>query len=254
MKKAVTQAIIILLSAAGCCSAAANAVTADCNTVGEILQKLEQKTTKLESYEGQIEYLFSQPLLDSKTLRKGVMYYQRADRKTFLRINFDTLKQDDEPEQKYIEQYLFDGTWLTHLNYQIRTVERRQLAEPNETMDAFELASRNFPIVGFADTKEIEKQFEIKTISPQTEGLAGLRLTPKADSIYKKDYSSIEFWIDEKNYLPAKITAASTEKDIYEIRFNSPKVNKGIDKAVFEMKIPEGFSEQIIPLKKEKQE
>ena len=251
MKKQVIKVIIIQLLAAGCCCAAANRVTADANTVGEILQELEQQTAKLESYEGQIEYLFSQPLLDSKTLRKGALYYQRTGEKSLLRINFETLKQVDEPEQKYIEQYLFDGVWLTHIDYQIKTVERRQLAEPNEAMDAFELASRNFPIVGFAETGELEKQFEIKLIQEKTEGLTGLHLRPKADSIYKKNYASIEFRIDRKYYLPARITAESTEKDIYEIRLVSPKVNKGIDKAVFEAKIPAGFGEQVIPLRKE---
>lgn len=250
MKKAVIQAIIILLPAAGCYSAAANMVTADANAVGEILKKLKQQTVQLESYEGQIEYLFSQPLLDSKTLRKGVLYYQRTGEKSLLRINFGTLKQDEEQEQKYVENFIFDGVWLTHINYQIKTVERRQLAGPNEAIDAFELANRNFPIVGFAETGELEKQFEIKSIPQQTEGLMGLHLKPKADSIHKNNYSSIEFWIDERYYLPARIMAVSTEKDIYEIRLSSPKVNKGIDKAVFEVKIPEGFGEQIVPLKK----
>jgi outer membrane lipoprotein-sorting protein len=250
MKKAVIQAIIILLPAAGCCPAATNAVAADANSVRETLKKLEQQTAKLNSYEGQIEYLFSQPLLDSKTLRKGVLYYQRTGEKTLLRINFETLKQDEGPEQKYVEHFIFDGAWLTHIDYQIKTVERRQLAEPNDAIDVFELASKNFPIVGFAETGELEKQFEIKPAVKQAGGLTGLYLKPKADSIYKNNYTSIEFWIDERYYLPARITAVSTEKDIYEIRFNSPKVNKGIDKAVFEVKIPEGFGEQIIPLKK----
>ncbi len=257
MKKAVIQAIIILLPVAGCYSAQTstqNNPAADVNAAGEILQKLEQQTKKLESYEGQIEYLFSQPLLDSKTLRKGMMYYQRAGGKTLLRINFETLKQDEEPQQKYVEHYIFDGVWLTHINYQIKTVERRQLAEPNEAMDAFELASRNFPIVGFAKTGELERQFEIKPIQGKTEGITGLDLSPKADSIYKGDYSSIKFRIDERYYLPARITAVSRENDIYEISLSWPKVNKGIDKAVFEVKIPEGFGEQIIPLKKDRQE
>jgi outer membrane lipoprotein-sorting protein len=51
--------------------------------------------------------------------------------------------------------------------------------------------------------------------------------------------------------LPAKVVALSVEEDIYEIKFLKPKVNKGIDKKVFEFKIPEGFGEpEIVPLKK----
>jgi hypothetical protein len=48
-----------------------------------------------------------------------------------------------------------------------------------------------------------------------------------------------------------KIVATSTESDIDQIRFIEPRVNKRIDKKVFDVKIPEGFGEpEIIPLKK----
>jgi len=72
----------------------------------------------------------------------------------------------------------------------------------------------------------------------------------KPDSIYKDDYTSIDFWIDRKLYLPAKIVAISTEEDIYEIRLLGAKVNERIDKKVFEVKIPEGFGMEIMPLEK----
>ncbi len=81
----------------------------------------------------------------------------------------------------------------------------------------------------------------------------------KPNSVYKDDYISIDFWIDKKLGLPVKIVAVSTEpatepielKDVSEIKFLKPKVNKGMDKKVFEFKIPEGFDEpEIIPLKK----
>ncbi|MHC4187131.1 MAG: hypothetical protein ACYSRQ_02960, partial [Planctomycetota bacterium] len=74
----------------------------------EYLQKLRQKTKELKSFECNIEYLFNQPLLESKTLRKGLMYYQRFGSKSKLRINFNTLQQDDYKEQKFREEYIFD--------------------------------------------------------------------------------------------------------------------------------------------------
>ena len=76
----------------------------------------------------------------------------------------------------------------------------------------------------------------------------------KPNSIYKDDYISIDFWIDEKLNLPAKIVAVKSEPeppfgDIVELKFLKPKINKGIDKKVFELKIPKDFSEpQITPL------
>ena len=234
-------------------SAAHRPEVADVDLVEMVLKQLNQKTAKLKSYQAEIKYLFKQPLFESQTLRTGVLYYQKSGRKSALRINFQTLKQDDENQQKYIEQYIFDGVWLTHIDYQIKEVKRYQQAEPNEPLDAFDLASRNFPIIGFAKVEKLEKQFEIKLVKQQkdkTKNFVQLHLKVKPASIYKDDYTAIDFWIDKKSHLPAKIAAVSTEEDIYEIKFVKPKVNEKIDKKVFDVKVPNGFGEEIIPLKK----
>jgi len=252
---------------------------ADVNSIDAVLKQLIRSTAKLKSYQCRIEYLFSQPLFESQTLRTGRLYYQKSSRESKLRINFQTLKQDDEDQQKHIEHYIFDGVWLTHIDYQIRQAKMRQLAEPNQPVDAFELVSENFPIIGFNKIEDLKKQFEIKlmdsTGSPQVEqekertSVIPAKLVPKGagiqdfiylhlkvkpDSIYKDDYTSIDFWIDRKLYLPAKIVAVSTEEDIYRIRFLDAKVNEKIDKEVFEFKILQGFDMEIIPLKKKEPE
>lgn len=221
-----------------------------------VLERLNNQTTGLKSYQSQIEYRFSQPLLESETLKKGVLYYQKSEGKSALRINFQSLKQDEEEEQKYIEQYIFDGIWLTHIDYQIKEVKRYQKAEPNEPVDAFELVSENFPIIGFSKVEDLKKEFEIGLVEQQggqAKDFIQLHLKVKANSIYKNDYTTIDFWVDKKLYLPAKIVAVSTEEDIYEIKFLQPKVNEKVDKKVFELKIPDEFNVETEPLNKQGQ-
>jgi len=258
-EKIIMRVFFLLLAAVNTCLAAgctgnlagSEAERADANSVEVVLERLKKQTAELKSYQGQIEYRFSQPLLESETLRKGVLYYQKSEGKSALRINFQMLKQDDEEEQKYIEQYIFDGVWLTHIDYQIKEVKRYQRAEPNEPVDALELAGENFPIIGFSKVEELKKEFEIKLVEQQgggAEDFIQLHLKVKVDSIYKDDYTSIDFWIDKKLYLPAKIVAVSTEEDIYQIKFLKAKVNKKLDEKVFEVKIPRGFGKEIIPL------
>jgi len=218
--------------------------------VDNILEQLNRQTAKLKTYQCRIEYLVSQPLFESKALRKGVLYYEKSGGKSALRINFNTLKQDDDEEQKYIEQYIFDGTWLTHINYQSKQVKRYQQAEPNEPVDAFELARENFPIIGFTQADDLKKEFEIKLIVRQESEPARfdrLSLKVKPDSIYKDDYIRVEFWIDRKTHLPAKIVAVSTEDDIYQIELIRAKVNEAIGKKVFDFKIPRGFTMEVMP-------
>lgn len=274
-KETITSVVFALLVTTGVCWSCANTNHLDvqqseksANCIDAVLEKLNKRTKELQSYEAQVRYKFSQPLLESRTLRTGVLYYVKNDEKSRLRINFQTLKQDDEKQQKYIEHYIFDGIWLTHIDHQIKAVKRYELAEPNNPMDAFDLVSRNFPIIGFSKAQDLKKEFEIKVVdstpsassgqasSSQAEQQGGdvedfiqLHLKVKPDSAYK-DWPSIDFWIDKKLYLPMKIIATSTEEDIYEIEFLKPKVNKKINQKVFEFKIPDGFSVETEPLKK----
>jgi outer membrane lipoprotein-sorting protein len=221
----------------------------DANYVSSVLDGLKQKTTQLQSYQCEVNYLFSQPVLESKTLRTGNLYYARLGNGSKLRINFDMLTQDENPPQKYGDQYIFDGQWLTHIDYQIKQVQKRQLAEANEQIDAFELAKRNFPLIGFDKSEDLKKEFDVN-LAGEANGVIDLNLKVKPDSIYKDDYKSVEVWIDKGLMLPAKISAVSTQGDVYEISFIKPKANEAIEEKVFDFTIPDGFGKpEIIPLK-----
>jgi outer membrane lipoprotein-sorting protein len=242
-----------------------------------VLERLNKTTSELKSYQSQVEYKFSQPLLESESLRKGVLYYARSDGKSVLSINFNTLKQDDEKEQKYIEQYIvldgarlplsdreLKGIWLAQLDYQIKEAKYYQLAEPNDpnkSTDVFDLVSKKLPMLGFSKIEDLKKQFEVNLVEPKKDGpedFIQVHLKVKPNSIYKDEYISIDFWIDEKLDLPAKIIAVKSEPeppfgDIEEIKLLKPMINKNIDQKVFEFTIPKGFGEpEILPLEQKK--
>jgi len=290
-KKIISKAVIVFLWTVGICWASGCPKACECpkssdtklsgevkaDAVDTVLQQLNKRAQELKSYEAQIEYKFIQPLLfDSETLRKGILYYARFGKEANLRINFQTRKQEDEKEEKYLEEYIvldggflsypghqFKGMWAVQIDYEMEGVKYIQLAEardPNKPVDVFDLVSRNFPMVGFTKIEDLKKQFEVTLVEPKKakpEGFIQVHLKVKPNSVYKDKYVFIDFWIDKKLGLPAKIVAVSTEpatepieqKDISEIKFLKPKVNKGMDKKVFEFKIPKGFDEpEIIPL------
>ena len=222
-------------------------------SVEKILEQLSRSTSELVTYQCNIEYLFSQPLFDSKTLRKGRLYYKKYNDKSALRINFHTIKQDDEEEKQYKEDYVFDGVWLTHIDYQLKHLKRYQQTEPNEPIDAFELAAGYFPVIGFSNARDLEKDFEIRLVEKlrcEGGGFAKLDLKVRGDSIYK-DWTSVELWIDDKLKLPARIIATSTEEDIYLISLLRAEMNKKIDPNIFKVEIGRGFEVEQVSRSKE---
>ncbi len=224
-------------------------------TLDEILERLRQKNAALKSYQADIYYLFIQDpeLLDSRTIRRGVIYYQKNKTRSRVRIDFKTRKQDDGKEEKHREQFLFDGVWLTKIDYQLKTADFYQKAPENAPVDAFEFISYNFPIVGFSKTENLRKHFEISILEQPADPNkpVKLHLKVKKDSAYKDDYRDIDFWIDGRSFLPSRIVAKSTEDDIYDVRFLKATLNKIFKNTVFTVEIPESFSENRHPLKKE---
>ncbi len=228
----------------------------DPNALDAVLQSLQNKAAELKSYQARVDYLFKQPLLESQQRRKGTLTYAKFDKKSYLRVDFTTLQQDEEKEQKYIEQYFFDGVWLTTIDDQLKTVERRQLAEPNKPLDAFALASKQLPVLGFSNVQDLRKQFDIQLVTdPQADAAAAahLHLKVKPDSVYKDDYVTVDFWVDKKIGLPRQVVAVTTEDDVHEIKLIDAKTNDPIERNVFQPGIPKGFAVDVIPLDRQKQ-
>ncbi|MHC4721376.1 MAG: hypothetical protein ACYS6I_01570, partial [Planctomycetota bacterium] len=135
----------------------------DPNKIDDILSHLNQSATQLKTYQAEIQYLFIQDpeFLDSKTLRKGRIYYKLAESGSKLRVSFDTLKQDDGADEKYVEHFLFDGVWLTRIDYQLEKVDFYQQTPEGRPIDVFEFISHRCPLVGFMKTKHLRQHFHI---------------------------------------------------------------------------------------------
>lgn len=221
-----------------------------------VLEKLNNATGKLTSLEAKIEYLFIQDpeMLDSRTLQKGDIYYARDDDGSRLRVNFKTRQQDDDKQQAYREEFIFDGVWLTRIDYKLEKIDYYQRAPADEPLDVFEFISHNFPMVGFTNTEKLGKDFDIELIDDNTskyKDLTQLHLDVKKGSIYEKDYKDIDFWIDKEAFLPIRMTARSTEDDVHDINFLEIKINKKLKNSVFNVETPKHFSENRVSLKKD---
>jgi outer membrane lipoprotein-sorting protein len=225
--------------------------------LGQLLEKINAATKTIQGCQASVDYLFVQEpeLLNSRTLRKGTLYYQKTDKGSKLRLNFDTIKQDDADQQKKVEQYVFDGVWLTKIDFALRQVDQYQQAPIDKPVNVFEYISRHFPIVGFSGTDVLEKQFFIRLI-PAAEGeskMVHLELKVRPDSVYKDDYTQIDLWIHSDNYLPVKMKTTSIQGDIYEINLSKMELNKNLQDKIFAIDAPADFSKNVKTLDQNKE-
>ena len=242
-----------------CCAAAQTADTppTDPNSgpLQKILDHLQKNAAELVTCTSKIEYLFIQDpdLLDSHALRQGTLYYLKSDDRSRVRLQFDTLKQDDFDEEKRPETYLFDGVWLTKVDYALEQADVYQQAPEDKPLDAFDFISHHFPLVGFSGSKRFETEFDVSLVETPSDdpNLAHLLLNVRKDSRYSKDYKNIDFWIDKTLYLPRRVRALSTQGDVYDIQFLDIQTNKKLEKRTFLVEIPGHFHKNIEPLKQE---
>jgi len=224
----------------------------DTSTLKGVLEKLRKRTSTLTNLEANIEYLFIEDpaMMDSRTLQKGKFYFQKEKKRSRIRINFDKRKQDDEDEYTSIQQIIFDGVWLIRIDHELKTIVYDQQTEKDKPIEAFEFISRNFPMIGFTKTEELETNFDIKMLENNNDPNTPihLRLKPKPKSKYAKEYSRLNFWIDKKSFLPSRLVTTEFadvegEGNIYDIKLKKIKANKKIEKAVFKVETPAGFTE-----------
>jgi outer membrane lipoprotein-sorting protein len=216
------------------------------------LQKMHDATAKLKSCQATVSYLFIQDpdLLDSKTIKTGTLYYHKSGDRSRLRIRFDEMKEEDFEPEKRREEFLFDGVWLTRIDFKLKQIDRLQKAPEDSPMDVFELISHNFPLIGFSDIKELTKDFDIQ-LPKDTDSkhdCFNLLLTVKKGSKYENEYSKIDFQADGKTFMPQRIVAYSSQGDIYDIKFSVLELNKKLKNSVFTIETPSDFRENIEPL------
>lgn len=267
MKRIISITVLVLLitvafcQASTCCAAPtkkekAPAKKQPLSEIDEILLKLNTQNAKLKNYQAKIDYLFQdypEEMPESGITRTGDIYYKKDKNASKLLIKFNTFKRNDEKKEKRREEYFFDGVWFKIIDYQNKTVKTIQKTTKDKPIDAFELINRDFPMIGFSNKDDLSKHFDItmpeqdkKTQKTQVR----LKMVVKKGSPYAKNYTSVDFRIDKKTFLPARIITTSTEGYIYDIKLHHSKINKNLKDTVFKLETPTDFRETIESIKK----
>ena len=232
----------------------------DCR-VGALLTEIEKASSELKSFQAEMKYDVFQPLVDSQRIRTGKLYYQVMDEIVYARIHFDDLLEldlmDDEENPKPVkfdEDYYFDGLWVHRMNAQTKTVERWEVARTRQARESFRLGQGPFPLP-FAITKaDLQEFFTVEIVKPESEetvqlnNTIHLKLTPKPDTKYAKEYMMIEIWVQSDSYLPVKFSYQEKDYNQTSVLWSDIQTGKTIDEDKFKTpKKPRGWTETVHP-------
>jgi hypothetical protein len=223
--------------------------TAPATELDGVLASLNKNLAELNSC--RLGLSFTQPLLDTTTVRKGTLYYKKGTDRSRLRINFDSFQQDKEKPQSLREEIIFDGVWLTRIDHQLKEIKRDQFAPDDKPIGAFQLLTGRIPLIGFGSVDDLKKQFDIALAEPNLLGSdqqLHLVLKTRPESDYKNDYKTVDIFTVRSAALPSRVRAVTPDDDVSEICL-SPSGPQEFADSVFIFEQPRDFAIISKPMK-----
>lgn len=220
-----------------------------------LLDKLEARGAKIDSYQAQVKYTREQGLLGDTQLRIGTIVYQAADtdakRPARFAVRFTHLIADGV-RRKRPRHYIFDGIWLAEVHMDSKQFIKRQVVAPGETFDPLKIGQGPFPLPLGQKRKDITNLF-IATVADPAEddpkNTTHLHLVAKANPKTGKiaaDYSLVDLWYDNDTLLPVKVkTIEGADED--EANITIVELLKAKENALSAMELDKQFSTETPP-------
>ncbi|MFA5864289.1 MAG: hypothetical protein WC975_06335 [Phycisphaerae bacterium] len=222
--------------------------------VDTILDRLEKAGDAIKDLGANVNHELYQIIPDDRQVKRGLIRYRAAanGKNARFMIYFDTLIHEDlKINQK--EWFCFDGRWLREIREQTRTAIDREVVAPDEKVDPFKLGEGPFPLPFGQKKADILRNFNVTWVKPeQTDPPASdhLILIPKPQTKFTKRYEKLEFWVDKKLNLPARIVSRDRHSNIITANFKDLKTNTGIPNNQLWIDVPKDYGHQVEPLEK----
>jgi hypothetical protein len=135
-------------------------------------------------------------IMGNTTTKSGKVWYQvKPDVSVRLRILFDKKQVGSKPAHEERREYLLDNGWLIDRDYLGKIETNRQVSQPGEKVNLFQLGKGPLPLPIGQDKKDVHDQFDVTLVPPaqgDPPGTVHLQLKPKPAPILREN--SI-FWI-----------------------------------------------------------
>ncbi len=221
--------------------------------VERILDRLERRGADIRDIETDLTFIKTDPVLEDTQKFTGTLLFRQDTPNPRFLIRFDRFEQEGAVREKR-EWHAFDGAWYTEARESTKTIIRRQIVRPGETVEVFRLGQGPFPLPFGQKKAEILAQFHVRLL-PATPGdppeTDHLECTPLPGSQMAEKYGTVHFLIDRRLDLP--ISVRTVEKaEGYEIAASFPpgsiRINRGLPAGALSLPDLPDFQVDTVPL------
>ncbi len=220
-----------------------------CPDLEKMLGRIEKVGHDLKTFQADMVYEQLNGLQDTMNKRNGKLYYKVTEKTVFFRVHFADFLQvdlDDEDSKtkptKFDEDLAFDGMWFTRRNAKTKHLSREQLSLKPKGKDQYELGKTPFPVPSSLKKADVLKNFNVELVKPNPKAPKNLKntdhlkLVPKKDSPYKKEFVQMNLWFDKKTSMLTQISQEKEGLEIMTVTWTNIKTNKGISDKTFKLK------------------
>lgn len=191
----------------------------------EVLSNMDKRGQSLSSMSSTIvQKKWTDILEEFDEGERGRFYFLLENQKVFLR------KEITEPQQSTL--VIRDGK-LVFYQPKIKQAQRYDLGNKTDKAE--------FLLLGFTSNKEaMKKTYSIKRLGQDRLGDRDthvLELTPKSKTV-SAHFSQIVLWVDSQLWVPIQQKLVEPTRDYLLIHFDEIKLNDGIKKSHFDLKLP----------------
>jgi outer membrane lipoprotein-sorting protein len=195
-----------------------------------VLDRLEIRGNNIRTLEAELDYLKFDPIMDDRQKNSGVLRYRTETPNPHFFIRFDKRTHNNVVRREK-EWHVFDGRWYWEVREKTRQIVKREIVPPGEKTDVFSVGKGQFPLPFGQKKAEILKYFDVKLVKEgkgAPPGFKGdhLQLTPRPETNLARDYTTIDFYVDEKLGLPIRVrTTERKQGNELEITFANVEIN-----------------------------
>jgi len=186
--------------------------TGEAERIDAILTQLERRGDDIKDIRCQVQFRELDKLSGSDRLKEGEILFAVVQPNPKFLIRFDRTTIDGIVGKR--EWYLFDGQWLFEANERTQRVTKREIAEPDEKVDLFDIETAPFPLPFGQKKDKILRHFEVSLTEPKEGDPADtdhVVCIPKPGSRLERNYEKLEFFIRRELHLPVKVVMTKSK-------------------------------------------